>query len=279
MAYPNLKQSVWLLILFLLLSIVLSVPVAILGYILNRSLFQSSYVVWLLTLASFVLTVMYAQRRTDRTWPEILLFKPVPWKLSLPLGVSIVGLAILSSDLGNLFQQLIPAPEIIVNVLRDLVDRESPYAQAFYVMVVQAPLTEEVFFRGVILGGLLAHRTRNKAIVWSAVLFALFHVNPWQFPIALILGIVFAWWVVQTGSLVPAIAGHALNNLLALAVAHLEIFGPMEDFSTVVFLPWWLNVCGIVLAAVGLWWFNQMVNRGKTQGRNVDQHCAGRSAR
>ena len=262
MVYPNLKQSVWLLVLFLLLSIVLSVPVAILGILLDRSFHQSPYVIWLLTLVSFVLTVIYAQRRTDRTWPDILLLKPVPWQLSLPLGVSIVGLAIVGTDLGNLVRHLVPIPEAMLNVFRDLVGKEKPYTFAFYVMVVQAPLTEEVFFRGVILGGLLAHRTRNKAIVWSAILFALFHANPWQFPVAFLLGLVFAWWVVQTGSLLPAIAGHALNNFLALTVSHLEIFGPMDDYNTVVFLPWWLNVCGIVLAVIGLRWFNQMAKRG-----------------
>ena len=131
-------------------------------------------------------------------------------------------------------------------------------------MVVQAPLTEEVLYRGIILGGLLAHRTRNRAVVWSAVLFALFHWNPWQFPIALILGIVFASWVIQTGSLIPAIAGHALNNFLALTVAHLELFGPIDSSDTVVYYPWWLLAGGIVLALVGLRWFNQIAKREGT---------------
>ena len=264
MAYPNLKQSVWLLILFFLISAALSVLVAILGFFLDTSLLDSPYVLWLLTLASFVLVSVYAQRRTDRTWRGILLLKPISWQLSLPLGVSIVGLAIVGTDLGNLLRHLIPAPEAIVNAIRDLADKESPFALAFYVMVVQATLTEEVLFRGIILGGLLAHRTRNRAVVWSAVLFALFHVNSWQFPIALILGIVFAWWVVQTGSLVPAIAGHALNNLLALTVAHLELFGPIDGTNGVAYYPWWLLVCGVLLAVIGLRWFNQVAKREGT---------------
>ena len=264
MAYPNLKQSVWLLILFFLISAALGVPVAILGFILDRTLHGSPYVIWLLTLISFVLVAVYSKRRTDRTWRNILQLRPVSWQLSLPLGVSIIGLAIVGSDLGNLLRHLIPAPEIIVNALKELVDRESPFALAFYVMVVQAPLTEEILFRGIILGGLLAHRTRNRAIVWSALLFALFHANPWQFPIALMLGIVFASWVIQTGSLIPAIAGHVLNNFLALTVAHLELFGPIDSFDTVVYYPWWLITIGIVLAVVGLRWFNQLAKREGT---------------
>ena len=265
MGYPNLKQSVWLLILFFLITAALWVPIAVLGYILDQPLHLSPYLIWLVTLASFVLIVIYAQRRTERTLTEILLLKPVPWRTYLPLGVSIIGLAVVNMELANQLWRLMPMPEILTDALRDLADKEKPYLFGFYIMVVQAPLTEEVCFRGVILGGLLAHRTRIKAIVWSSVLFALFHANPWQFPAALILGLVFAWWVIRTGSLIPAIAGHALNNFLALTVARLELFGSMDDFNTVVFFPWWLNVCGIVLAVIGLTWFYRMANGHEPQ--------------
>lgn len=265
MAYPNLKQSVWLLILLLLIGMALGVPVAILEFILEVPLHQSPYLMWILSLASFVLTVIYAHRRTDRNWDEILLLKPVPRLLFLPLVVSVVGLAIVCTDLGTLMRQLIPVPEIMLNLIGDLAGKGTPYPFAFFVIVVKAPLAEEVFFRGVILGGLLAHRTRIRAIVWSAVLFALFHANAWQFPVALILGLVFAWWVIQTGSLIPALVGHALNNFLSLTSVRLELFGPMDDFNTVVFLPWWLNACGIVLAVIGLTWFYRMAKGHEAQ--------------
>ncbi|MCE2439072.1 MAG: CPBP family intramembrane metalloprotease [Candidatus Latescibacteria bacterium] len=265
MGYPNLKQSIWLLILFLLISAALGVPIAILGIIFDRSLHLSPYVLWLLTLASFVLVVVYAKRRTDRTWCNILLFNPVSWRLCLPLAVSIAGLWISISIVESLVRYLIPVPEILVKAFRDLPDIDTPFVLACYYLVVQTPLIEEVLFRGVILIGLLTHYNRNRAIIWSAILFALFHVNPWQLPVGFILGIVLASWVVQTGSLLPAIAGHALHNLLFLSVARWEIFGPAEDFNTVVFLPWWLTVCGIALATIGLLWFSRMVTREKAK--------------
>lgn len=265
MGYPNLKQSIWLLILLFLIGAALGVPIAILGFILDRPLHLSPYAIWLLTLASFVLAVVYAKRRTDRAWCDILLFKPVSWRLCLPLAVSIVGLWISISIVESLVRYLIPVPEILVKVFRDLPDKETPLVFVFYYIVVQTPLIEEVLFRGVILIGLLAHYTQIRAIVWSAILFALFHMNPWQLSVGFILGIVLAWWVVQTRSLLPAIAGHALHNFLFLLVARLEIFGPVEDFNTVVFLPWWLNVCGIVLAIIGLRWFSRMVTREKAK--------------
>ena len=267
MAYPNLKQSVWLVVLFFLFSMVVGLPFGVLGAILDRSLFKSPYVIQFLILASFILTVMYAYRRTDRTWSDILLLQPVSWQLYLPLGVCIVGLAIVGSDLGNLFRQLIPVPESVQDLFGGPARRETPYLFTFYAMVVQAPMIKEVLFRGVILGGLLAHRTRNRAIIWSTLLFAISHLHPWRYPTALILGLVFAWWVVQTGSLLPAIVGHALNNFLIVTSTHLQVFGLLDDFSAGTLLPGWLHVCGVILALTGLWWFNKMA---KSRGEQVE---------
>lgn len=140
MGYPNLKQSIWLLILFLLICAALGVPIAILGIIFDRSLHLSPYVIWLLTLGSFVLVIAYAKRRTDRTLYDILLFKPVSWRLCLPLAVSIVGLWISISIVESLLRYLIPVPEILVKAFRDLPDKDTPLVFVFYYIVVQTPL-------------------------------------------------------------------------------------------------------------------------------------------
>ena len=265
MAYPNLKQSVWLLILFFLFSMTIIVPFAVLGMIDDQALALKPYVIQLSILVGFVLAVLYAKRRTDRTWPEILLFNAVSWQLYLPLGVAVVGLAIVGSDLGNLLRHLVSPSEGMLDVVGDPAGTEKPYPLKFYSMVIQAPLFKEVLFRGVILGGLLAHRTAARAIVWSAVLFAIVHVNPSQFPAAFFMGIVFAWLVVRTGSLLPAIVGHALNNLLIVTASHLDILGPSGEFSAGMMHPWWMHGCGLILAMIGLWWFNGMSLRRGAQ--------------
>ena len=270
MAYPNLKQSVWLVVLFFLFTLVVGLPLSILGAILDRSLLNSPYVIQFMILTGFVLTIVYAYRRTDRTWSDVLLLRPVSWKLFLALGVCIAGLAIVCSDLGNLFRHLIPVPESAQSMFGGSARKETPYPFTFYAMVVQAPLAKEILFRGVVLGGLLAHRTRSRAIVWSSLLFAVSHLNPWQYPTALIMGLVFALWVVQTGSLVPAIVGHALNNFLIVTATHLKVFGRGDELSAGMLLPWWLHVCGIILTLIGLWWFSKV---SKGRGGQVETHA------
>lgn len=261
MAYPNLKQSVWLMVLLFVAMNALGLVLHSLGAASGNATRIFDYLELIVNLPTIGLFVLYAQRRSGRPWSDILLFKTVPWKMYLPVSVSIVGLGIFSSNLASFVQYLIPIPEQILDVFIDLMGSKTPFGLAFYVLAIQAPLTEEVLCRGVILGGLLSHGTRGRAILWSAFLFAALHMNPWQFPGSLILGIVFAWWVIHTGSLLPALFGHALNNFLSLISVRMELFRPIEDWHVVEFLPWWLFVSAIVVAVAGLWWFNQMAQR------------------
>ena len=261
MVYPNLKQSVWLVILLVVATNALALVLHFLGAASDNATRIFDYLGWIVNLPAIALFVLYAQRRSGRPWSDVLLLRTVPWKTYLPLTVSILGFGIVISDLATFVQYLIPMPKEFLDIFLDLMGSQTPFGLAFYVLAIQAPLTEEVLCRGVILGGLLAHGTRGRAILWSAVLFAVLHMNPWQFPGTLILGLVFAWWVVQTGSLLPALFGHALNNLLSLISVRMELFRPIEDWNVVEFLPSWLLASGIVLAAIGLWWFNQMVKR------------------
>ena len=100
MTYPNLKQSIWLLVLLFLISAGLTVPIAIIGVIIDQPFHESPYVIWLLTLASFILVVNYVLRRTDRTWSswaDIMPIKATSWQLLLPLVISIPGLFIVES--------------------------------------------------------------------------------------------------------------------------------------------------------------------------------------
>jgi len=260
MAYPNLKQSVWLLVLFFLYNIALAIPVGILGKLIDHPLHTNPYALGLLSLASCVLVLRYVLRRTEGVWSDIVLLKGISWQLLFPLVLSVVGLMIVISELGNLVIYFIPMPGTLQNIFQELLGLKTSYISAFFITVIQAPLTEEVFFRGVILSGLLACHSQKQAIIWSAFLFGIFHMNPWQFPTAFLLGLTFAWWVIQTGSLLPAIVGHALNNFLVVTFVHFEVSGFSKDLNKVAFQPWWLDICGVILAVSGLCWFYRITH-------------------
>ena len=82
-----------------------------------------------------------------------------------------------------------------------------------YVCVI-GPILEELVFRGVLLEGL--RKYGNKfGIIMSAVMFGLFHQRFEQCIPAIAIGLVFAFMAVRSGSLIPSILVHILNNSMS----------------------------------------------------------------
>lgn len=77
---------------------------------------------------------------------------------------------------------------------------------------ILAPVLEEMLFRGIILRSFLNQYRRSHAIVASAVLFGLAHLNIYQFAVGMALGIVSGWLYERARSLWPCILLHAAYN-------------------------------------------------------------------
>lgn len=92
--------------------------------------------------------------------------------------------------------------------------RHAASALAFAAMAsVVAPVLEETLFRGLLYTSLRGWLGFWPAAVVSAACFAMMHVGASRLPTA-ILGLALAWTYERSGSLVPAIAAHALHNAL-----------------------------------------------------------------
>jgi uncharacterized protein len=93
---------------------------------------------------------------------------------------------------------------------------------AALLIVVAAPLSEEIFFRGFIFGGFRRRVSFPVAAILSAAIFGLFHYtgsgSEAVIPQLAFLGLAFAWVYEETGSIYPTIALHMLNNAFAFAV-------------------------------------------------------------
>jgi membrane protease YdiL (CAAX protease family) len=89
-------------------------------------------------------------------------------------------------------------------------------------IVVAAPISEEIFFRGFIFGGFRRSLPFPVAGILSALIFGLFHYtgsgSEAVIPQLAFLGFAFAWVYEETGSIYPTIALHMLNNAFAFAV-------------------------------------------------------------
>ena len=83
-------------------------------------------------------------------------------------------------------------------------------------VTIMAPIVEELIFRGLILHGFRRNYNPFKTVLISAILFSLFHLNPWQMPATFVLGLFLGWIMIRTNSIIAAIMGHSINNLLVL---------------------------------------------------------------
>ncbi len=88
----------------------------------------------------------------------------------------------------------------------------------YLVVCILAPLAEEVIFRGAVLRTMLEHWEGSKrwtAIIISALLFGLAHMNPAQIPHAFLMGVLLGWIYERSRSLIPCVVLHCANNTIA----------------------------------------------------------------
>jgi membrane protease YdiL (CAAX protease family) len=98
--------------------------------------------------------------------------------------------------------------------------KDSTYALlavAFLVAVV-APMAEEFFFRGFLFGALRGYLKLWPAALITGLVFGLIHFKPEFLAPLAVLGVALCLLYAQTGSLLPCIALHSLNNSLAFGV-------------------------------------------------------------
>ncbi len=110
------------------------------------------------------------------------------------------------------------------DVTRDLGFGEGPLGStaAALLIIVAAPISEEMFFRGFMFAGLRRSAPFVVAAVISSCVWGLFHyTGPGSWGVVLqlsIFGLALAWLYERTGSIWPTIAVHALNNAIAFAL-------------------------------------------------------------
>ncbi len=209
--------------------------------------------IWTLIIANSLATlgIFYGESRrlktSWRSWPPARV--SFAWLL-LPTLFVAFGNLVLVEPPSRLISFLIPPPEHMDALLLELFDLVNhPFAVPF-ALVVMAPLTEETIFRGHILRGLLHTTPPAKAILISAALFSILHLDPWQMPPTFMVGLALGWVYYRTGSVLLCIAGHALHNgiVLMFAVHAINTIGtePTPPF------PLWVYLLGATSLALGL---------------------------
>ncbi len=104
-------------------------------------------------------------------------------------------------------------------------------------MVVLPAVTEELLMRGVVLGEYEQYGT-TRAVMLSALIFALFHANPVHFVSLLVAGICYGLLTLLFDSVYPALIAHLFNNSAALLLFYKKDYVSymLEDPLFLIFL-------------------------------------------
>ena len=154
----------------------------------------------------------------QESFPKIFRLKPIPYKIVFPVVILSLGTIVLSDELDRLIQMVFSVQEY-GDKLADFVQFDSPLYALILISatVIVAPFSEEVLFRGFLQKFLENHwQDITKAVLVTSMFFAAVHMNPgWIIQIYL-LGIILGYLAWRTGSIIPGLILHALNNGMAL---------------------------------------------------------------
>lgn len=200
---------------------------------------------------ALVAAIGWAVSRTGLPWSEALGLRSLPSGTLVPLVLVLFGAVTVFSELYVLIQHLAPVPESIERLLRELMEIRGPVdlLATVGVAIIAAPILEEALFRGVLLRQMVGGRGYRSGIAWTAVFFALFHLhNPWQVVPTFFLGLLLAWVVMTTGTLLASIVLHAAFNAVSLILFSI----PLKEAPTESAVPWFVaGVVGLLLLGSG----------------------------
>lgn len=99
--------------------------------------------------------------------------------------------------------------------------KDSSFLSMLFIIAVQPAFFEEMLFRGAALHGYRSLGTK-KALLMSALMFAMLHMNLQQALYAFLLGMIFAFLVQRTGSIFASMLPHFFINGLNCAAMYFE---------------------------------------------------------
>lgn len=124
---------------------------------------------------------------------------------------------------------------------------DAPFALVLVVMAVAPAVCEELLLRGVVARSLRPGLGRAGAILASAALFALLHFSLARLLPTATFGVILAYATLTTGSVIPSMLMHALNNTIALTLAAGKLPGIAESMRAqpAMFLVGSLAICTV----------------------------------
>lgn len=145
------------------------------------------------------------------------------------------------------------------------------------VVGVTAGICEEFFFRGGIQRAMVAGKVNKHLAVWiTAALFSAFHFQFFGFVPRMLLGALFGYLYLYSGSLWTAVTAHALNNSYVVVMAWLESAGYVKndflDTSAHASEGAWMLAASTVMTLLCAWAFLLLYRKSRKELHLSSRH-------
>ncbi len=196
---------------------------------------------------SLVVFAMVRVHARDASLRATLGVRPIA-VLHVPLSVAAgAGLYPLLSTIDDAIMRRFPLddPQAVEGLQRVL--SSSSRVGLVLAALVVVPVARELFFRGILYGGLRETTPVRSTIVATAVFYACALLEPQQMPTALLLGLALAWLRERSGTVIAPV----LAQLAYGAVEGIPVLRGRDPSADVTYAPRWI-LGGALIAALAL---------------------------
>lgn len=231
--YPSILQTIHLLVVYIFVQTVVDFPLAVIDYFNDTEYMYHPVKKALLGTVSTVFILVYGYRKLKAPFGQVFPFRFFNPLIIVAVIIFFLGMHNLLNEVNLFIEKVIPPPAWFWELFDNVLQPAGNWWGSFVRVAVIAPVVEELIFRGIILQGLRRNYSALVSVFMSALLFAVFHLNPWQFPATFILGLLLGWITVMNNNIVLAITGHSINNLMVLlSITYWEEISTMQIFSS-----------------------------------------------
>ncbi|MEE1331614.1 MAG: type II CAAX endopeptidase family protein [Gemmiger formicilis] len=176
----------------------------------------------LIGLGAIVLTLVFLLKVTRLKTKDLRIMLPAPWSPGVCLPV-FLGVANLANLAGALINRLTGSP-----ATSEMLPSGGPeLLMQFLALCVMPAIAEELLFRGA-FQGLMRPCGSAAAIFAPALLFGVLHLDLAQGLTAFACGVFLGWLAERSGSILPGMLLHLVNNALAFLTIYLRYYAPAE---------------------------------------------------
>jgi len=241
-AYPDIKSVARLFFVVFFYMIVFGIAIACLVVFFDTYFGKSQLLKSLLNFVMYTITMVVVIKYTVKKSKRLegssfgISFNKSPVWLFPVIIISTLALVVFLERIGS----LLPMPASVQKFFEKAFTRD---IFSMITLTIAAPILEEILCRGIVLRGLLKNYPPYKAILISAIFFAVIHMNPWQALPALFGGLFLGWIYYKTQSVIPGMIVHATINGTAFVFLFLQ--KNQQSFSDLLPTPYYIALCVI----------------------------------